>query len=43
MLMFFLNSLEQSLSNPGLDLERTEETQNMILCVLQVILIRVGD
>lgn len=43
MLMYFLTMLEQSTQNQGIDTERNEDTQNMIFCLLQVILVRVGS
>ena len=42
MLMYFLTMLEQSTQNQGIDTDRNEDTQNMIFCLLQVILVRVG-
>jgi hypothetical protein len=43
MLMYFLNMLELTINNPGIDTSKNEDTQNMIFCLLQVILVRVGN
>jgi hypothetical protein len=43
MLMPFLGMLEQTVSNQSVESTKNQDTQNMIFCLLQVILMKVGS
>jgi hypothetical protein len=41
--MPFLGMLEQTVSNQSVESTKNQDTQNMIFCLLQVILMKVGS
>jgi hypothetical protein len=43
MMIHFVKTLEQTISNPVANQEKNTEHQNMVLSLLQVIFVRVGD
>ena len=43
MMIHFVKTLEQTISNPFANQEKNTEHQNMVLSLLQVIFVRVGD